>query len=107
MTSGVSYRQWMQGKLPQHHLIDPRTGKPAESDLFTVTVIHARAIVAEAAAKTLLLLGSRDGLNWLQTEFATECAALFVLKCGEILTTPNFHSVHEEQITIGEISHEA
>jgi thiamine biosynthesis lipoprotein len=37
-TSGVDYRSWVQDGLVAHHLIDPQTGQPAETDLLTATV---------------------------------------------------------------------
>ena len=96
MTSGVGYRQWMQGDHLKNHLIDPRSGKPVISDVLTATVIHSQAIIAEATAKSLILRGSRAGLEWLQARFANECAALLVLKTGDILATPNFQSVQTQ-----------
>jgi thiamine biosynthesis lipoprotein len=44
----------------QHHLIDPRTGQPAETDWLSVTVIAPSATVAEVFAKALLIAGSRQ-----------------------------------------------
>jgi thiamine biosynthesis lipoprotein len=32
-TSGIARRHWWQGNTLQHHLLDPRTGLPARSDL--------------------------------------------------------------------------
>ena len=56
-TSSIAKRRWMQGDRMQHHLIDPRTGKPAETDWLSVTVICKRAAVAEVYAKALLIAG--------------------------------------------------
>jgi thiamine biosynthesis lipoprotein len=54
-TSGTRLRRWG----PHHHLIDPRTGLPSESDLSEVSVVAASGLEAEVYAKTALLLGSR------------------------------------------------
>ncbi len=40
-----------------HHLIDPETGAPAESDLVRATVIASDAVGAEIWAKALFLEG--------------------------------------------------
>jgi thiamine biosynthesis lipoprotein len=56
-TSSITKRRWMQGDRIQHHLINPRTGKPAETDWLCVTVICPRATVAEVFAKALLIAG--------------------------------------------------
>ena len=37
-TSSIMKRRWQQGKLVRHHLIDPRSGQPAETDWLSVTV---------------------------------------------------------------------
>lgn len=59
-TSSVAKRKWMQGEKPRHHLIDPRTGEPAETDWLSVTVIAPHADMAEVFAKALLIAGSRE-----------------------------------------------
>lgn len=61
-TSGTTKRVWTGG----HHLIDPRTGRPAQSDLSEVSVLAATATDAEIYAKVALLLGSRDAPTWLE-----------------------------------------
>ncbi|HKF18332.1 MAG TPA: FAD:protein FMN transferase [Candidatus Dormibacteraeota bacterium] len=57
-TSGTWRRAWALGADRLHHLIDPRTGRPAVSDLAEVSVVAARAVDAEVHAKAALLLGS-------------------------------------------------
>lgn len=52
--SGTWRRRW--GRV--HHLIDPRTGRPAETDLDEVEVLARTGVEAEVLAKTALLLGS-------------------------------------------------
>ena len=57
-TSGIHKRAWNDGGQALHHLIDPRTGRPARTDLGQVSVVAATAADAEVHAKTALLLGS-------------------------------------------------
>ncbi len=59
-TSSITKRRWRQNGQVQHHLIDPRTGVPAETDWLSVTAIAPRAAQAEVFAKALLIAGSRD-----------------------------------------------
>ncbi len=72
-TSAVTRRRWQQGGQERHHLIDPRTQEPAETDLHSVTVIAAHAVEAEVYAKSLLIGGSgevrRIGGSFEQAEF--------------------------------------
>ncbi|MFN8169516.1 MAG: FAD:protein FMN transferase [Candidatus Nanopelagicales bacterium] len=46
-TSSTRIRSWKLGERQVHHLIDPRTGLPAESDLASVTVVSADSAIAE------------------------------------------------------------
>jgi thiamine biosynthesis lipoprotein len=52
-TSSVRRRRW--GEM--HHLIDPRTGRPARTGLEEVSVVASNGLEAEVVAKTALLLG--------------------------------------------------
>ena len=67
-TSGRDRRRWLQDGKPRHHLIDPRSGAPAETDVLSATVMAEDVLKAEAAAKTVLILGSRRGLDWLEKQ---------------------------------------
>jgi FAD:protein FMN transferase len=61
-TSGTTKRAWAGG----HHLIDPRTGRPAQTDLSEVSVLAATAVEAEIYAKVALLLGASAAPRWLE-----------------------------------------
>lgn len=86
-TSGRDRRRWLQGDLERHHIIDPRTFQPAQSDVFTATVTAPTAVKAEMAAKTALILGSRAGLSWLEER--PDLAGYLVLENGETIQTSN------------------
>ena len=64
-TSGLATRRWRRGGEEQHHLIDPRTGRPGRSPWREVTVSGASCLDADAAAKAAFLLGER-GPAWLE-----------------------------------------
>ena len=64
VTSSIRKRSWMQGGEVRHHIIDPRTGEPAQTDWLSVTVIAPYADLAEAYAKALLI-GGRGGATRL------------------------------------------
>lgn len=84
-TSGRDYRRWQQNGAWQHHIIDPRSGVPADTDVLAATVIAPTASEAEIAAKVVLLLGSEAGLAWLEARPAL--AALLVLENGQVLSS--------------------
>ena len=54
-TSGTHRRSWQFGGHAAHHLIDPRTGNPAQTGVRSVTALAATVTVAEVAAKAVLL----------------------------------------------------
>jgi thiamine biosynthesis lipoprotein len=56
-TSSTTRRTWEQAKENRHHIIDPRTRKPAVTDWLSMTVIAKHAAVAEVYAKVLLIAG--------------------------------------------------
>lgn len=82
-TSGTDYRRWKLGGRWSHHIIDPRSGRPAQTDVLSATVIAPDVLQAEACAKAVLISGSRDGLQWLETR--PQLAGLLVLENGERL----------------------
>jgi len=82
-TSGKDRRRWMQGAFLNHHIIDPRTGQSAITDILTATVIAPTVMEAEAAAKAVFLLGSEAGLEWLEAD--SGLAGLLVLDNGQVL----------------------
>jgi thiamine biosynthesis lipoprotein len=82
-TSGRDHRRWRQGGEERHHLIDPRTGRPAHTDVLTATVVAGDAVSAETAAKVALILGSRDGMAWIEAR--PGLAALLTRADGRVL----------------------
>lgn len=82
-TSGRDYRRWRQGDREQHHIIDPRTGQPAITDVLSATVVAPNCVAAETAAKVACILGGAAGLAWIDARPAL--AALLVLGDGRVL----------------------
>jgi thiamine biosynthesis lipoprotein len=87
-TSGIDVRHWLQDGRRHHHIIDPRSGHPADTDLLAVTVVAGAAGTAEMAAKLALVLGSAAAHEWLDRQPAL--AALLVHQDGTHTVTPTF-----------------
>lgn len=85
-TSGTSRRRWKRGRRWMHHLIDPRDGKPAQTDLRQVTAIDQSAARAEAWAKTALIIGSAGCERLLRDR--PELGLLLVANDGTATATP-------------------
>ncbi len=67
-TSSSLKRRWQADGLVLHHLIDPRTGRPSDSDAIQVTVVAPSAVLADFHAKVALLQGVKRGLHYLNSE---------------------------------------
>ena len=93
-TSGKDRRRWTRNGIFQHHIIDPLTNQPAETDLLTVTVIAPNVMEAEAAAKAVFILGSRVGLEWIEAR--PEYAGVFILDNGEMYYSQNMDQYLEQ-----------
>ena len=57
-TSSVVRRRWRRGSVDVHHLIDARTGRPASTDLDSVTTVAPTLWWAEVVAKSAVIVGS-------------------------------------------------
>lgn len=82
-TSGTYHRRWKLNGNEFHHIIDPRTGLPAISDIISSTVVTTDPFLAEVAAKTTLLLGSKKGAEWVEKQ-DIQISTFFVLDDGRV-----------------------
>ena len=57
-SSATSTRRWRTAAGELHHILDPRTGRPAESPWTTVSVAAATCFDANAASTAAILLGT-------------------------------------------------
>ena len=87
-TSSVMKRTWHQGGKPQHHLIDPRTGSPAQTEWLSVTVTCPDVITADIYAKTILIGGKTVAEKLIETKL--EITYIAVDPQGNLIGSPNF-----------------
>ncbi len=59
--STTALRRWRHGSTWSHHIIDPRTGQPTNTDILAVAVAAPSAARAEALAKATIILGADAG----------------------------------------------
>lgn len=90
-TSSVVKRRWQSGgSVPAHHIIDPRTGVSANTDLLQATVLARDLTTAEQYAKCLIILGSKAGISWMALH-RPELAYILVLGDGSVLHSDNLN----------------
>lgn len=87
-TSTIMKRRWRRNGAMHHHLIDPRTGRSANTDAASVTVVAHRAVLAEVFAKVALVLGAEAGIDYL--EQTPDIEGLIYTTDGRILHTAGF-----------------
>jgi thiamine biosynthesis lipoprotein len=63
-TSGTCVRSWATASGRAHHIIDPRTGVPAETPWRTVSVAAASCVDANTASTAAIVLGE-EAPDWL------------------------------------------
>jgi thiamine biosynthesis lipoprotein len=80
-TSSTSVRRWRRGARTIHHIVDPRTGEPAEPVWRTVSVVAASALDANTASTASIVKGE-SAPDWLD---GLGLAARLVRPDGEVV----------------------
>jgi FAD:protein FMN transferase len=80
-TSGTTVRRWRAGDAELHHIIDPKTGRPAETCWRTVSVTAKTCVDANVASTAAIVLGEKAP-PWLE---ARGLAARLVRRAGEVV----------------------
>lgn len=65
-TSSSTVRRWRRGTAVVHHIVDPRTGWPAQSPYRTVSVAAATCVDANIATTAAIVRGTR-AVSWLES----------------------------------------
>ncbi len=92
-TSGTSIHRGTVDGRATHHLIDPRTGRPAETDVVQATVVAGTALRAEALAKAAVIAGSVEGFALLDR--SAVAGAILLTDRGDVLALPQTMSLLE------------
>ena len=73
------------------HIIDPPSGTPAETDVAAVSVLAASCMVADAVATALFVMGSEQGIPWVEQD--PEIEAFFILHAHDESTGLAFRQI--------------
>ena len=93
-TSSITARHWLRAGSAWHHVVDPRTARPADTPWAAVTAYGECAADANTATTAALVLGTAAP-EWLA---ARGVAARFVAADGTVRHTPHWPIDLEESI---------
>ena len=85
--SGDYERYFEYDEKRYHHIIDPKTGYPAESGLSSVAVVSSNGAAADALSTALFVMGADKALEFYN-EGKISFEAVMVKSDGEIVLTP-------------------
>ncbi len=88
VTSGAYERYFVQDGKRYHHILDSKSGYPAQSDLLSVSIIGPSSTLCDALSTTLFVLGSEKGLPLIATYPGYAC--VLVKKDGKLLFSEDF-----------------
>ena len=86
-TSTTLRRRWEADGVTRHHLIDPASGLPSDTDVNLATVVAGRAWMAEVMAKAVLLRGSEHPFDLID---GTDAEALIIGAGGRVTASAGF-----------------
>ena len=87
VTSGTYERGFSFGGVRFHHILDPKTGWPSQSDLVSATFVMDSSMTADALATACIVIGSEKSLA-LAKELGLD--AMFITTDGQVLFTEGF-----------------
>ncbi len=86
ITSGGYERYFKEDGETYIHILNPRTGYPADKDLISVTVISEDGMLADALSTSLYLMGREEAVSYWE-RYGEEFEMVLVTEKGEILVT--------------------
>ena len=87
VTSGIYERYFMVDDTRYHHILDPKTGLPADSDLASASILDVSSMDADALATACIVLGL-DKAKALLEDLGRD--GVFITRDGAISTTEGF-----------------
>lgn len=66
VTSGLHERRFSRGGRTYHHILSPRDGMPARTDVASATIVADRSIDCDGYSTTALMLGMEEGLSFVE-----------------------------------------
>lgn len=68
ITSGGYERYFEEGGKIYHHILNPKTGKPSDSDLKSVSIVSKDGTLADALSTSLFIMGEKKAIEYWKTK---------------------------------------
>lgn len=91
-TSGTYEKTFQQNGVTYHHILDPKTGYPADTGLVSVTVHCDSGALSDALSTTCILLGLERSLPLLESYGA---GAVFITTDHQVIVTESIRDALE------------
>lgn len=91
VTSGGYERFFVEDEKIYHHILDPKTGYPAESGLSSVTIVAESSCMADALSTAVYVLGAEKGLELIESLENVEC--LLVDNYGDLIFSSGMEAI--------------
>lgn len=85
VTSGTYERYFKKDGILYHHILDPKTGYPADNGLDSVTILSEKSVDGDALSTACFVLGEEKGAALIESLAGME--AVFVRKDGSVFLT--------------------
>lgn len=87
VTSGINERSFKKDGITYYHLLDPRTGMPAQSGLASTSIISNLSLDGDAFSTITFIMGLQEGLQAVESYGGLE--AIFIDDQGKETVTEN------------------
>ena len=91
LTSGDNQRYFVEDGVRYHHILNPKTGRPARTDLHSVTVVatleEGNGMMCDALSTALFVMGEREAVRYWQ-DHRDVFNMVLVTADGRIVVTP-------------------
>lgn len=89
VTSGTYERGFVLDGVRYHHLLDPKTGRPVQNGLASVTIVSPLSVDGDALSTACFVLGEEKALALIESLPGIE--ALFIRDSGVLTATSGLH----------------
>jgi len=90
VTSGLYERQFTKNGKKYWHILDPKTGYPAETDLISASIVSDSSTDGDGYATPMCLMGHDEALAWMNAKEGVE--GMVVDESGTITQTDGCHA---------------